>query len=511
MTSALPARPARSTFPARRLSRLTAALGLTGALVLTACDAGSQAEGESVTIGIAAAPANLDFTTQGGAAIFEALLGNVYEGLVRLDQDGEIQPLLAEAWEVSDDGLEYSFTLREGVSFHDGTPFDAEIVQFSLERLDEWTVNTPGNLGAIERVDVVSELEVAVVLSEPDYDVLFWLAGPLGAMFSPDSLDSLATEANGTGPFTFGEYQEAVRMTLLRNEDYWGDPAEVGEAAFAYYADAAAAANALRSGGVDALLRAEAYDQIGSFESDEDFDVAVGTSPGVVVMTLNAANEALSDVEVRRAITAAVDKEAVLAAATGGYGTILGGPSVPTDPYFTDFTGEIPFDPDAAAEALEEAGVAGASLRFTVPDRPYAEAAAQVIQDNLTSAGLDVTLAIQEFPAVWVEQTMTNQDFDLTIVNHVEPRNVVNYAHSDYYWGFDDAETAASFTRAAEATDDDEHQAAMAAATERIVSEAPGVWLYNPPHVVIARSGLEGLPENDLGVGMELARVTVSE
>lgn len=510
MTPALPRRPHRPTHPAPR-RRIAAALLLGGALMLTACDAGSSGEGESVTIGVAAAPANLDFTTQGGAAIFEALLGNVYEGLVRLDQDGEIQPLLAESWEVSDDGLEYTFTLREGVTFHDGTPFDAEIVQFSLERLDEWTVNTPGNLAAIERVDVVSEYEATVVLAEPDYDVLFWLAGPLGAMFSPDAIDTLATEAVGTGPFEFAQYQEAVRMTLLRYEDYWGEPAEVSEAAFAYYADAAAAANALRSGGVDALLRAEAYDQIPSFEEDADFDVVVGTSPGVVVMTLNSATEALAEGEARRALTAAIDKEAVLAAATGGYGTVLGGPSVPTDPYFTDFTDEIPFDPDGAAEALEELGLAGTSLRFTVPDRPYAEAAAQIIQDNLTSAGLEVNLVIQEFPAVWVEQTMTNQDFDVTIVNHVEPRNLVNYADPDYYWNFDDAEAAASFDRAAEATDDEEHRQAMAEATERIVSEAPGVWLYNPPHVVIARSGVSGLPENDLGVGMELARVTVAE
>ena len=130
--------------------RLTAVLAL-GVLGLTACSAGSedgaddagQGQDASVSIGLAAVPANLDYTTTGGAAIFEALLYNVYEGLVRLDDEGEVEPLLAESWEISEDGTEYTFTLRDDVTFHDGTPFDAEIAKFSLERLDEWTANTP--------------------------------------------------------------------------------------------------------------------------------------------------------------------------------------------------------------------------------------------------------------------------------------------------------------------------------------------------------------------------------
>src|SRR5690625_4844792 len=205
--------------PARSGSRLTAGLAI-GALALSACGAGgeeasstengngaetaaAEASDATVSIGMFAVPANLDYTTTGGAAVFEALLYNVYEGLVRLDAEGEIQPLLAESWEISDDGTEYTFQLQEGVTFHDGTEFNADIVKFSLERLDEWSANTPEMLSAVESVEVVDDHEVTVVLSEPDYDALFWLAGPLGTMFAPDSVDDLATEANGTGPFEF--------------------------------------------------------------------------------------------------------------------------------------------------------------------------------------------------------------------------------------------------------------------------------------------------------------------
>lgn len=507
---------------------LTAALAI-GALTLTACGAGADDAAEpdeanggadaggaevsdaTVSIGMFAVPANLDFTTTGGAAIFEALLYNVYEGLVRIDAEGEVQPLLAESWDISDDGLEYTFQLQEGVTFHDGAEFTAENVKFSLERLDEWSANTPELLSAVDSVEIIDDHEVTVVLSEPDYDALFWLAGPLGTMFDPDSVDDLATEANGTGPFEFITYENAVRMELERHDDYWGDPAGVAGVELVYYEDPSAAANAIRTGGVDAILRSEAYDQLDSFEEDDDIEVVVGSTQGVAVMAMNDDHEALADPEVRTAIQHAIDKEAVLAAATAGYGEPLGGPSVPTDPYFVDFSGTYEYDPERAEELLDSAGVEDISLTFNVPNRAYAESSAQVIQDNLSEVGIDVDLETQEFPAVWVEENMVNQDFDLTVINHVEPRNMANFANPDYYWGYDSAEAQDLFDQAASATDDEEYVSAMEELTEHIVEDTPAVWLYNPPNIGLTTEGISGLPENDLGVGIDLSDVTLSE
>ena len=267
----------------------------------------------------------------------------------------------------------------------------------------------------------------------------------------------------------------------------------------------------LRTGGVDAILRSEAFDQFESFEANEDIEVHVGSSQGVVVMSMNQEHEALAQPEVRRAIHTAIDKEAVLAAAAAGYGEVLGWSSVPTDPYFTDFSGTYEYDPAAAEEMLASAGAEDVSLTFNVPNRSYAEASAQVIQDNLEDVGIEVDLQTQEFPAVWVEENMVNQDFDLAIINHVEPRNMANYANPDYYWGYDSAEAQDLFDQAAAATDDDEYVATMEELTEVIVDDSPGVWLYNPPNVGLATEGISGLPLNDLGVGIDLSDVTVSE
>lgn len=509
---------------ARRGRRGLAALGLvvTAALALSACSAGASPKptesaatavartDATLRLGLAAAPANLDFTSTGGAAIFQALLGNVYEGLLQLDQNGKVVPLLASGYTVSRDGLTYDFTLHDGVRFSDGSPFDAAAVKFSLERVKTWKANTPGNLAALDHVEVVSPTEAKVVLTKPDATVPFWLAGPLGAMFSPGAVDSLATKAVGTGPFTVASYQTGVKLVLARNDAYWGTKAQVKEVDLTYFADASAAANAMRSGGVDALYQAEAYDQLASFKNDPRLVVSTGSSQGVVVMSMNEANPALADVRVRQAISHAIDKKAVVAAATGGFATELHVPVVPTDPYFVTSGEPYPYDPAAAKQLLADAGVSRLALTFTVPNRPYAQAISQVVQSDLAAVGITVTLQTQEFPAVWVDKTLTQHQFDLTVVNHVEPRNVTNYGNPSYYWSYSNATVLKKFTAAKAATNEDMYITQMTDAVMQIVKDAAGVWLYNPPNVVVTTTVVHGLPRNDLGVGIGLAGVVVT-
>ena len=507
-----------------RHRRTLVAVGLVvgAALAVSACSAGAKPQPSAssstaaartdatLRLGLAASPANLDFTTTGGAAIFQALLGNVYEGLLRLDQNGKVVPLLASSYTVSRDGLTYDFRLRPGVRFSNGSPFDAAAVKFSLERVKTWKANTPGNLAALDHVDVVSPTEAKVVLSKPDATVPFWLAGPLGAMFSPDAVGSLATTAVGTGPFTVASYQTGVKLVLTRNDAYWGTQALVKQVDLDYFADASAAANAMRSGGVDALYQAEAYDQLASFKKDPRLVVTTGSSQGVVVLSMNEANPALADVRVRQAISHAIDKKAVIAAATAGFATELHGPAVPTDPYFVTSDEPYAYDPAEAKKLLADAGATGLTLTFTVPNRPYAQAISQVVQSDLAAVGVTANLQTQEFPAVWVDKTLTQHQFDLTVVNHVEPRSVTNYGNPGYYWSYSNPAVQKDFAQAKAATDEDAYITHMTDAVAQIIKDAAGVWLYNPPNVVVSSTAVHGLPRNDLGVGIALAGVSVT-
>jgi peptide/nickel transport system substrate-binding protein len=503
---------------ARMLRAALLCLVLAGVTALASCSAGADpntppgdgtggAQEQTIDIGLGAAPANLDMTTTAGAAIPQALMYNLYEGLVKLDGEGNVQPLLAKSWEISDDRMTYTFALQEGVTFSNGDPFTAETVKFSLERVPDWKANTPSNLSAIESVEAVSDTEVEIRLSRPDNHVLFWLATPLGAMFSPNGVDDLANRAIGTGPYVLDNYNRNESLTLRRNPDYWGDMPALDRAALRYYSDANAPMNALRSGDLDAVYQTQASDQVKQFEAQDDFNVQIGSTPGIVVMSMNSQQEPLDDPRVRKAIILGIDREAVNTTATNSYGTVLGAPVPPNDPWYTDMSGEYPYDPDQAEQLLSDAGASELSLQMTVPSLPYAQTISQVVKSDLAKIGITVRLQSQEFPAVWLDRTFTKKDYQLTVINHVEARNIVNYGDPDYYWNYDNPEVRNLLRQAAEAPSEKDFAANMGEAADVLVEDAAANWLYNPPNIVISTASVTGLKADDNGVSLDLTGV----
>ncbi|KTR81353.1 ABC transporter substrate-binding protein, partial [Leucobacter chromiiresistens] len=209
----------------------TAALATAAILGLAGCSAGagnSSSDGgetpTTATIALTGTPTNLDFTTTAGSAIPQALMSNVYEGLVELDQSGEIQPLLASEWTVSDDRKTYTFTLQEGVTFSNGDEFTADDVKFSFDRVKtDWVSSLKAKMDVVDSVEVVSPTEVAVTLTKPSNAWLFSLATPVGAIFSEDGVDDLANTPVGTGPYAVGSWTPNESLVLDTRDDYWGE------------------------------------------------------------------------------------------------------------------------------------------------------------------------------------------------------------------------------------------------------------------------------------------------
>ena len=229
---------------------------LTTAALVAACSAGSgEATGGArtdVVVGLTGEPTNLDFTTTSGSAIPQLLMNNVYEGLVTVDQEGEVQPRLAESWEVNGDRTGYTFTLHDGVTFSDGSPFTADDVVASINRVqDDWTLSLRSKMDVVEQAEAVSDTEVAVTLKHPSNAWLFDMGTSVGAMFPDDLSADLATETVGTGPYTVEEVAPGDHITLAARDDYWGDAPAVPDVTVRYFADANAQANAVRSGDVD--------------------------------------------------------------------------------------------------------------------------------------------------------------------------------------------------------------------------------------------------------------------
>lgn len=459
----------------------------------------------SVTIGFAAEPVSLDFSTNDGAAIPEAVLVNVYEGLVKVDQDGEIVPLLAESWEVSDDGTVYDFYLQDGVTFSNGDPFDAEAVAFSIERVQEdWTIGLAGGMDIVEDVEVVDDLHAQVTLAEPSNRWLFDMTTRIGAMFAPGAVDDLDEEAVGTGPYLVDDFVRGDSIEFVRNDDYWGDAPDFDEVTFRYFNDGNATNNALLSGDIDVIGTVQAPEGLSQFEDEDRFTIIEGTTNGQIVLSFNHDREVFDDLEVRQAIRHAIDNDAVRETSWGGYGELIGSMVPPTDPWYEEELLELyPYDPEQAEQLLEEAGATDLELDFRVPNLPYAVNAAQTVQSQLAQVGVDAEIEVLEFPAVWLDEVFTDGDFDMSVINHVEPRDLVQYGNPDFYWAYDNEEVQ-QLLEEGDRGDEETYVENNREVARIIAEDAAAEWLFLAPNLVIVGEGVEGVPENRVGEAFDL-------
>lgn len=463
----------------------------------------------SLVVGATLEPTSLDMTAQAGAAIPQVLLYNVYEGLVRLSQAGEVEPLLATGWEVSADGRTYTFTLADGVAFHDGAALTAADVVWSFQRVTAEGTTNPfaAQMAVVESVAASDEATVVVTLSRPSNRWLFDIAGQVGIVLDEGATD-LGTAPNGTGPFRFERWNRGTSITLVRNDAYWGDPARLAGAEFRYISDPNALNNAMLSGQLDVLSNVQAPQLVSVFEGRDEFEVVEGLTTGEVVLGMNASRGPLAVREVRQAIRQAIDHRALVDTAWSGFGTLIGSMVPPSDPWYEDRTGDLPYDPARARALLEQAGLgAGLSLTMQVPPPGYARASAQFVQAQLRAVGIEVALQNVEFP-VWLDRVFGQADYDLTIVAHVEPRDIVQYGNPGYYWRYTNPAVTDLLAQADAATDDAARDAAYREVARTISLDAASDWLFLLPNLVVVRDGVAGFPRDALTLSFDLTGVT---
>lgn len=511
-------RPTSGTRPRSPRARALA-LALAGSLGLAACNAGSGGgdggatgtagpQSDEVTIGLVAEPASLDFTTTDGAAIPQALLYNVYETLVKIDQDGEMVGALASDWEVSEDRRTYTFTLVEDAVFSNGEPFTAEDVVFSIERVqsEDWTVSLKSQMDVVESVEATGDHEVQVRLSRPSNSWLYAMTTRIGAMFDQNGVSDLAEDPIGTGPYAFSSWQRGSSITLERNPDYWGEEPHFDTVTLRYFQDPTALNNALLSDGIDVIGTVQAPESIEQFEGG-DYQIIEGTTNGEVVLSFNNESGPFTDRSVRQAVRHAIDHQALLDTCWAGRGTLIGSMVPPTDPWYEDRTGDYEFDPDRARQLLQDAGAAGETVRLRIPTLPYAQACGPVVESMLEDVGLDVRLDELEFPSQWLEVVFTNADYDMSIVAHVEPRDLpAVFGNPDYYTRYGTAELTTLLDEADSGTEE-EQVAKMKQAARLISEDAAADFLFLLPNLIVAKPGITGLPENAITESFDLSQL----
>ncbi len=486
-------------------TRLLRTLLLT-ALVLTAC--GAQAA-ERVTIGMQLEPPILDPTANPAAAISEILYGNVFEGLVQFAADGSVIPKLASSWDLAADGLSYVFHLVHGVRFHDGSAFDAGSAKFSLDRaLQPGSVNPQkSRLAKIRAVDVVDRFTLRIRLGQRSGGLLQSLAWGAFVMVSPQSAATNAVQPSGTGPFRFFGWRRGDSVTLVRNADYWGKPAVLSEATFKFIADPTAAYAALMAGDVDAFSNYPAPESFPQFAADPRFAVLAGTTEMETVLALNERVPPLGNLLVRRAISYALDRRAIIDGAMFGYGTPIGSHFPPRNPAYVDLTGVYPHDVAKAKALLAAAGYSlGFAVTLKLPPPSYARRGGEIVAAELAQVGIRASIENLEW-AQWIDQVFTRHDFDMSIVGHAEPMDYDIYARDDYYFGYSSPEFKALIAALDDTIDATRRRDLLQRIQRKLASDAVNGFLFQYPRLAIWNAHWIGLGfDNVLGV-VDLSRV----
>jgi peptide/nickel transport system substrate-binding protein len=468
-------------------------LALAAGLALTAGAAFAQRT--DIVVGMQLEPPHLDPTAGAAAAIDEVVYANVFEGLTRFAPDGTIRPALAESWEIAPDDLSWVFHLRPNVTFHDGTPMTAEDVVFSFDRaMAEGSTNAQKQLfDGINEVTAIDDVTVEIGLDVPKGSLLTNLAWGDAVIVSPATADTNKQTPVGTGPFKFGQWVQGDRIELVKNPDYWGEPAKLDKVTFKFISDPTAAFAAMMAGDIDAFPVFPAPENLAQFEADPRFAVIVGSTEGETILAMNNARPPFDDIRVREAVAHAIDRQAIIDGAMFGYGTPIGSHFAPHNPAYEDLTALSAYDPEKAKALLKEAGHEGGfKTTLTLPPPPYARRGGEIVASQLRAVGIEAQITNVEW-AQWLEQVFTNKDFDLTIVSHTEPMDIGIYARPDYYFGYDDPVMRA-LLKGVDATADPAEQAeVLKAAQERIAEKFVNVYLFQLAKTGVADARIKGL------------------
>ncbi len=454
----------------------------------------APAEGGSFVFGLTTEVDNFDpFTATTADA--KSIYFNIYEGLVKLQTDGTYAGAVASDYTVSDDLMTYTFTLREGVKFHNGKTVTAEDVLYSVQLAIDSKITGYDNVDTFEATD-----DKTIVIRLKQADVDFPAAAtqaiiPEGA----DDNGELATAPIGTGPFAMTEYSVQDHVTLTRFEDYWGEPAHLDTVTVRFSLDASQELINFQAGAIDGFMTDAAVTQQLDTSSVTMYEAH---SNAVQALYLNNAAEPFEDVRVRQALSYAIDPQEIVDQVDYGYGTVIGTAMIPalSAYYDTALADAYPTDTEKAAALLAEAGYPdGITFTVTVPSSyPVHVNTAQVLVNQLAEAG--ITMQINQVDwATWLENVYTNRDYEATIVSvdgaFATPTAFLSRYRSDAsnnFVNYRSEEFDAHYAAAVSAADDAQRQKEFLACQEDLTANAASVYLQDVAQIMIYNRHYEG-------------------
>ena len=446
---------------------------------------------------------------------------NIYDGLVEIDQQGAIQPALATEWSISDDNLTWTFTLRPGVTFHDGTEFNADAVKLNMDRIlnEENQLGTYGQWEpSVESVNVTGPLEVQFVTKQPAGGLLNLMASGYGGIISPAAIEQygpdLARNPVGAGPFVFSEWEQGQRIVLTRNADYWGGAPEIDELEFRVISEDSSRILALEAGDVDVIANVSAQN-IPILRDNSSLVVIQQPTYRLFYWAFNCTKDVFSDVRVRQALNYLIDRESLVENVLQGVGQPADAPIPPTVVGYAPIDAYT-YDLERGQALLAEAGFPAdwAGVAYITEGRYYMDRqVGEAIQGMLAEAGVNVRVEVLEWgafvDAVWSapadSEAAQARDFAQTAFGTADPGQTFRSTLFSSYWptaGYNEALFAdpavdAAIEAVEQAVAEEERVAATQVLSELIFEAAPWIFSHFEQQVVghaVAVEGIEVLP-----------------
>lgn len=422
---------------------------------------------------------------------------NIFEGLVKADPDGNFVPALAESYEISEDAATFTFKIRNGVKFHNGSDLTVEDVIYTLNKCRGTETGVPllAAYSEIESVTALDENTVEIKLKAPNIEYLAYL----NMAIIPHDYEDQDTFPVGTGPYKFKSRAVQDNIILEKFEDYWGEPGYLDTVTFKVIENNDALVMAMRSGSVDLAVHRVASDVK---DLGDEYELLESPTNLIQALYLNNAVEPLNNLLVRQALNYAVNVEDVMLITNDGLGTPIGSSIYPSfGKYFMpELADAYPYDPDKAKELLAEAGLPnGFPLTITVPSNYVVHVnAAQVIAEQLKAVGIDAKINLVEW-ATWLSEVYQGRNFEATVVGF-DASNLTARALLER-WISDNGKNMINFNdpeydrvlKAAFAATSDEEQTELYKQAEKILSDqAANVYLMDPNDLTVISKKLDG-------------------
>lgn len=456
-----------------------------------------------LNFGVILEPPVLDPTINASASIGDIVLDNVFEGLVKFNEDGTISPSLAKSWEITNDGLHYRFFLEENVYFHNGKRLTSQDVAYSLKRARDVANKNPNRqyLSSVDTVVIESEFVVKISLIAPNSNLLANLAMATMIVVDEDSVSSNAEKPNGTGPFQFSAWDKGKSITIKRNEHYWGKLPRLHTVTFKFI-NPDKALEALTSKEVDGFSNFPIVEKVDEVKKNSDYRVTVGTTEGEIIIALNHADPALAKLGVRQAIAMGINKNSLLFDYGGEFAqnnvVKIGSHFAPHQNNYIDLSNLYPYNPTKAQRNLEKEGYLVNDLSFTLklPPVRYARIIGEPFSKMMENIGIKISVENLSW-AEWLDQVYTKKDYQMSIIAHIEPRDMGIYARKDNYFNYHNPEFNRVFNQIELAVESVEQSRLIIESQKILADDEAVIFLYQFPKINVSPNNLKGMWKNN--------------